>query len=160
MTEEMMRSCSGPTDMKICPADQVVFTDDIETCALSLYLQADASHTVCDKQVFNRPPEPTLIRHGAAVVFYTKAPRMVFFRCRSTAGWETSTVTLNGAGVIEGAARCHVNRSIECGSVQNQSPDRGPYGDRTTVKHRTHRNPRSQLRVFRGIPEIVFCNNT
>jgi hypothetical protein len=108
MTEEMMRSCSVPADMKICPADQAVFTN-IETCALSLYLQADSSNKACDKQVFTRPPEPNLIRHGAAVLFYTPSPRMVFFRCRSTAGWETSTVTIHGAGVIEGATPCHVS---------------------------------------------------
>jgi hypothetical protein len=109
LTEELMRSCSGPADMKICPADQAVFTNDIATCVLSLYLQADAAHTACQKQVFTRPPEPILFRHGAAVVFYTPAPRMVFFRCRGTTGWDTSSVNLHGAGVIEGAAPCHVS---------------------------------------------------
>jgi hypothetical protein len=106
-----MGLCFGPDDLKICPADSAILDNDCKTCALSLYLQADSVHTNCDRRVYAVPPSPTLLRHGSIVVYHSPGPRQIFFRCRKDTGWETSSVTLHGSGMIEGASSCHVTTS-------------------------------------------------
>jgi hypothetical protein len=82
LNENDLRQCRGRPEYKICPAAKAVLNNEITTCALSLYLQMDNMHSVCECRVYMTPPAPNLIRHGAAVVFHSPEPHQAFFRCK------------------------------------------------------------------------------
>ncbi len=108
LSAEYVGRCTGPDDFKVCPSDSAILTNEVKTCAISIYLQTDSLHTSCDRRVYATPPPLSLLRHGTTVVYYCPRPRRVFFRCRRDVAWETSSVELSGAGLIEEASSCHV----------------------------------------------------
>jgi len=109
LSAEYVSRCTGPEDFKICPSDCAILTTEVKTCAMSIYLQTDSLDANCDRRVYPVRPSHTLLRHGATVVYYCPIPQRVFFRCRRDVGWETTSVELHGAGLIEGASSCHVS---------------------------------------------------
>lgn len=109
INENDLRQCRGRPKYKICPAEKAVLNNEITTCSLSLYLQMDNLHTVCERRVYMTPPVPTLIWHGAAIIFHSPESRQAFFRCKRETKCETSTYSLKGSGLIEGATACHVS---------------------------------------------------
>jgi len=42
------------------------------------------------------------------VLYYLPEPTLVFFRCRNVQGWNTTSIVLEGAGILNNALTCHV----------------------------------------------------
>jgi hypothetical protein len=104
-----MGQCRGGSELQVCPANVAVLNNEIKSCPLSLYLQLGQAPQVCAQELLRSPPNTSLFRHGALVLFYTNTPRRAFFKCRNESQWISSTYTLNGTGLIEGATACHVS---------------------------------------------------
>jgi hypothetical protein len=104
-----MGQCRGGPELQVCPANVAVLNNEIKSCPLSLYLQLGQAPQVCAQELLRSPPNTSLYRHGALVLFYTDSPRRAFFKCRNESQWISSAYMLNGTGLIEGASACHVS---------------------------------------------------
>jgi hypothetical protein len=102
----------------ICPADHSVLNYDHKTCLLSLYLQLEDATKNCGRRLHTTAPEPFLFRQGSTVVFYTAVASRTFFLCKQGGRRQTTTRTLHGGGLIEGAASCHLSTDgVQLGPV-------------------------------------------
>jgi hypothetical protein len=61
--------CQGK-DIKICPAEKAVYSMDVSSCALSLYLQLEKACDECKRAVFAKPPQPILERYGSILLYF------------------------------------------------------------------------------------------
>jgi hypothetical protein len=71
LSEADLANCKDHDEFLICPADKAVMNREFETCLLSVYLQAEDAHRVCERRLHAVPPAPFLLRHGTEIVFYT-----------------------------------------------------------------------------------------
>jgi hypothetical protein len=108
LSESDIRQCMGRQELKICPADVAVLNNEVLTCPLSLFLQRGQAKTLCGQRILRSPPPTTLLRHGAVVLFHTQESHRAFFRCRNGTRWEALAVSLEGSGLVDGAAACHI----------------------------------------------------
>jgi hypothetical protein len=72
--------CKGGPELRVCPANVAVLTNEIKSCPLSLYLQLGQAPQVCAQELLRSPPNTSLFRHGTLVLFYTNPPRRAFFK--------------------------------------------------------------------------------
>jgi hypothetical protein len=68
-------------DLKICAVNLPVYSTDVKTCAVSLYLVSGSTSRLQEDSVHRCPP-PTLRRHGPAVIYHFVKPQQVHIRCR------------------------------------------------------------------------------
>ena len=69
LTEMDVVKCRGK-DIMICPAEQAVYSTEVDSCALSLYFQSTRARERCKRKVISRPPQPRLERYGSTVLYY------------------------------------------------------------------------------------------
>jgi len=67
LTEMDVVKCRGK-DIMICPAEQAVYSTEVDSCALSLYFQSTRTRERCKRKVIFRPPQPRLERFGSTVL--------------------------------------------------------------------------------------------
>jgi hypothetical protein len=109
LSESDLKRRREHTDFMICPADHSVLNYDHKTCLLSLYLQLERATRICERHLHTNAPEPFLLQQGSTVVFFTATASWTFFRCKQGGRHQTTTHMLRGAGLIEGAASCHLS---------------------------------------------------
>jgi hypothetical protein len=87
LSENELLKCKAHQEFKICPADHPEFSNEIKTCLLSLYLQLDNVHEICERRVSMSLPPPTLLRQESAILFHMAGARQAFFRCKREQKW-------------------------------------------------------------------------
>jgi hypothetical protein len=107
LSEYELSQCPG-RELKICAAKHTVYSAEVKTCALSLYLQLENLREICERTVSTKPPQPTLRRQGSVVVYHPVKPRQTHIRCRHEGKWETTSIQLHGSGTLRNTASCHV----------------------------------------------------
>jgi len=107
LSEVDILKCRGE-DIKICPANQAVYSREFNSCALSLYLQSVQARELCKRTVITRPAPPKLERHGSIVLYYVTEPQRLHLQCQHNRSWETYNMTLEGAGFLTNARSCYL----------------------------------------------------
>jgi hypothetical protein len=109
LTELEFSQCQGDT-IKVCSANKPVRNrnNDQIACEMQLYLRVDASSGSCKRFVTVETPFPEMQRHGTAILYYMPNPTQAFLRCRNGPDWNTSSLVLQGAGILENVLSCHV----------------------------------------------------
>ena len=107
LSEMDVLKCRGE-DIKICPANQAVYSTEVNSCALSLFLQSTQTRELCKRTVVTRPASPKLERYGSMVLYYLVEPQRLHLQCQYNRSWQTYTMTLQGGGVLKNAGSCHL----------------------------------------------------
>ena len=107
LTEMDVVKCRGK-DIMICPAEQAVYSTEVDSCALSLYFQSTRARETCNRKVISRPPQPRLERYGATVLYYLAEPQTLHLQCQQNRTWEVHSMTLEGGGFLENAESCYL----------------------------------------------------
>jgi hypothetical protein len=107
MTEDDVMQCKG-SEIIVCPAGRPISSTKLNSCELSLYLQTPDPREVCSRTISAKVPSPQVQRFGAVTLYFLPEKNQVFLRCHSSKGWETSSLNLQGAGMITGADACHI----------------------------------------------------
>ena len=107
LSEVDVLKCRGE-QIKICPANQAVYSTEINSCALSLYLQSSHAREVCKRTATTRRPLPKLERHGSLVLYYLTEPTRLHLQCQQDHSWHAATMTLDGGGVLQNAESCYI----------------------------------------------------
>jgi len=95
LSEEDASKCRGE-HITICPANQAVYSTEVNSCALSLFLQSSHAREVCKRTVTTRPALPILEQHGDIVLYYLTEPKQLYLQCQHNRSWEAHTMTLDG----------------------------------------------------------------
>jgi hypothetical protein len=93
-------------DVKICPANQAVYSMEINSCALSLYLQSTEARKLCKRTMYSHPIPSQMERHGSSVLYYVPEAQSLHLRCSSNRTWVTTSMVLQGGGVLSNAGSC------------------------------------------------------
>jgi len=107
LTEADVTECRGE-HIKICPANRAVYNSEVNSCALSLYLQSAHAREVCRRTVTTRRVFPKLERHGPLVLYYLTEPTRLHLQCQRNHSWHADTMTLDGGGVLQNAESCYL----------------------------------------------------
>jgi hypothetical protein len=107
MTEHELLQCKGAS-FKVCPASRSVYSTQVETCALSLYLQRTSVRELCRRTVVKWPTLPVLERSGSVVMYHFPESRRVFIKCKYQQEWTTTHMVLQDTGVLKNVASSHV----------------------------------------------------
>jgi hypothetical protein len=107
MSESDVLQCHGGS-AKICPATHPIQSAESETCVLSLYLQSPKVRSICGRTVSTELPATTLERQGSLLLYHLVEPKQLFLRCLKLKGQETVSFVLQGTGLLNDAASCHV----------------------------------------------------
>jgi hypothetical protein len=99
--------CRGE-DIRICPANQAVYSTEVNACALSLYLQSSYAREMCRRTVTTRPAPSKLERHGSIVLYYLHEPQRLDLQCQRNRSWVTYSVILEGGGILHDAESCYL----------------------------------------------------
>jgi hypothetical protein len=114
----------------ICPANQAIYNTEVNSCALSLYLQSSQAGEMCKRTVFTRPAPPKLERHGSVLLYYLAEAQLLHLQWQHNRSWETHTVTLEGGGVLQNTGSCSLTlRGIQLYSALEREAEfsaRGP----------------------------------
>jgi hypothetical protein len=97
--------CSGK-DIMICPASQAVYSMEVDSCILNLYLLPPKARELCRRVVFTRPEPRRLERRGSRVYYHVAEPQCLHLQCQRNRTWETYSTTLQGSGVLNNAGVC------------------------------------------------------
>ena len=92
----------------ICPANQAVYSTEIDSCSLSLYLQRTHAREMCKCTVIARQAPPRLECHGSLVLYYLAAPQLLHLQCQHNWSWQASTMRLEEAGFLKGTESCYL----------------------------------------------------
>jgi hypothetical protein len=106
LSGEDILKCRGE-DITICPANQAIYSTDVNSRALSLYLQSSQLREMCKRTVITSPAPPKLERHGSVVLYYLAEPQRLHLQCQRNRSWETHTMTLEGGGVLQNIGFCY-----------------------------------------------------
>jgi hypothetical protein len=104
LTEMDLVKCRGK-DILICPADHAVYSTEINSCELSLFQSTNPQET-CGRRVTSRLPRPRFERFGSAMLYYLPGRQTVYFQCQRNRTSETTSLSLQGSGLLLNAARC------------------------------------------------------
>ena len=74
--------CEG---IVICPANQAVYSTEIDSCPLSLYLQRKDAR---ENAVIARQAPPRLERHGSLVLYFLRVPELLHLQCQHNRSWQ------------------------------------------------------------------------
>ena len=107
MTEVVILRCRGE-GIVICPANQTVYSTEVDSCSLSLYLQRKDAREMCKRTVISRQAPPRLERHGSLVLYYLAAPELMQLQCQHNRSWQASTMRLQEAGILKGTELCYL----------------------------------------------------
>jgi len=107
LSEEEVSKCRGE-HIKICPINRAVYSTEVNSCALSLFLQSSQVREVCKRTVSTHPGIPRLERYGNVVIYYLNGPKQLHLQCQHNRSWETHTMTLDGAGVLQNTESCYL----------------------------------------------------
>jgi hypothetical protein len=99
--------CKGK-DIMICPASQAVYSMEVDSCILSLYLQSSKARELCRRVVFTHPEPSRLEQYSCSVLYYVGEPRGLHLQCQRNRTWETHSMTLQWSGVLTNAGSCFV----------------------------------------------------
>ena len=64
----------------ICPANQAVYSTEINSCYLSLYLQRKDAREMWKRTVIARQAPLRLDCHGSLVLYYLAAPELMYLQ--------------------------------------------------------------------------------
>jgi len=95
LPEEEVSKCRSE-HIKICPINRAVYSTEVNSCALSLFLQSSQVPEVCKSSVSTHPGIPRLERYGNVVIYYLNEPKQLHLQCRRNRSWETHTMALDG----------------------------------------------------------------
>ena len=73
LTEVDILKCKGE-GIAIWPAKLAVYSTEIDSCSLSLYLQRKDAREMCKRTMIARQAPPRLESHGSLVLYYLAAP--------------------------------------------------------------------------------------
>jgi hypothetical protein len=80
-TEADVTECRGE-HIKICPANRAICNTEVNSCALSLYLQSAHAREVCRRTVTTCQVFPRLERHGPLMLYYLTEPTRLHLQCQ------------------------------------------------------------------------------
>jgi hypothetical protein len=106
MTSIERKACQGKS-LLITPANKPVFSMNVQSCLLSLFLQARDVNQRCRRSLYTAKPTPFLERYGEATVYFFVEPTRVTSRCLQDRTWVSSTVVLHVAGSLSNTEPCH-----------------------------------------------------
>ena len=95
LSEEEGFKCRGE-HIKVCLINRAVYSTEVNSCALNLFLQSSRVREVCKRTVTTHPAIPRLERHGNVVIYYLTQPKQLHLQCQHNRSWETHTMTLDG----------------------------------------------------------------
>ena len=108
MTQVDVLKCRGE-GIVICPAEQAVYSREIDSCSLSLYLQrARARPRNVQKHSDCPPGTPRLDHHGSSVLYYLVAPQLLHIQFQHDRSWQANTMTMEMGGYLDGAISCYL----------------------------------------------------
>ena len=105
LSEIDVLKCRGE-DIMICPANQAVYSTEVNSCALSLFLQPTQTRELCKRTVVTHPASRKLERYGSIVIYYLVEPQRL--QCQHNRSWQAYTMTLQGGGVLKNAGSCYL----------------------------------------------------
>jgi hypothetical protein len=108
MTTIERKACQGKI-LQICPADKPIFNMNVNSCLLSLFLQARDINQWCRRSIATGVPTPKLQRHSQTTVYYFAEPTQVTSRCLRDKTWEKTSLVLQVAGTLSDAETCHLS---------------------------------------------------
>jgi hypothetical protein len=108
MSEGTLQRCIGE-QIKMCPADIGVSSVGSPSCLMAIYLQLPSVRVLCTRVVSTQLPTPKLERHESLVIYYMPTETLAQVKCPTGEGWETSTFTLHGIGMLESVQHCYVS---------------------------------------------------
>ena len=106
-TEVDILKCRGE-GIVICPTNQAVYSTEVDSCSLSLYLQREDARKMCKRTVISRQEPPRPERHGSLVLYYLAAPELMHLQCQHNRSWQASTMRLQGAIMLKEAESCYL----------------------------------------------------
>jgi hypothetical protein len=86
MSGAEISKCKGK-DILICPANQAVYSMEVKSCILSLYLLSSEAREFCKRTLFTRPAPSSLERHGQSVLYYVAELQALHVQCRLNRTW-------------------------------------------------------------------------
>ena len=106
LSEVDILKCRGE-DIMICPANKVIYSTEVNLCALSLYLQSLQARGMCKCTVITHPAPPKLEQHCSIMLYYLTEPQHLHLQCQHNRSWEVYTMT-EGGGVLKNAGSCYL----------------------------------------------------
>ena len=105
--EADIKKCRG-NGIMICPVDKPICGRNVLTCESSLYFQKDEARNVCRRRILPRNFAPVFIRHSHDWIYSFSGKQQVNLKCRQNTIWITSTLSLQGNGILHNVSACHV----------------------------------------------------
>ena len=106
-TEVDILKCKGE-GIVIRPANQAVYSTEVNLCSLSLYLKRKDAREMCKRTVIAHQASPRFQRLVSLVLYYLRVTDLLHLRCQHNRSWQASTTKLEGAGLLKGVESCYL----------------------------------------------------
>ena len=111
LTENELNQCESRENTKVCTTSKPIRSgkNGHSACEFNLYHGDDLLNSDCNRLFTVRPPEPEMQRYGDTVLYYMPESTLVNLRCHGKTGWATSSLILEGAGMLTNSGKCHIS---------------------------------------------------
>ena len=104
-TEAELSHCTQ-SSITVCPANAAIYSTQMKTCELSLYLQTTDSQNLCHRRLLLHHKTPILQRYESTWIYHLPERQHVVLRCWKDKAWTSSTHILYGNGIIYNTSQC------------------------------------------------------